>query len=185
MIQEIIHKILSTRKADLSEVLDLYDQLESVECAFMMGRWKGYEVSTGNKMDGMLKHSNWYGKMFLSMEEVHPLLFYTHNQRSIYSVNPSRIDINLGIKLLKSPIVQLLVRFAKPFIRTRKTHARLRMVEFRNKVTAAMVYDRVEIIDFFAKMSETRVLGIMDMKRKEPYVFILERDDQTTLNQEF
>jgi len=51
------------------------------------------------------------------------------------------------------------------------------MVEYRGKVSAAMVYDRQPIIDLFRKIDENTVLGMMDYKRMErPYFFRLSRD---------
>ena len=60
------------------------------------------------------------------------------------------------------------------------------MIEYRNKVTATMCYDEKPIMDHFAKIDEKRVMGIMDLKGvAEPYIFILERDDDSDLKQNF
>ena len=64
--------------------------------------------------------------------------------------------------------------------------ARLRMVEYRNRVTATMCYDKKAILDHFAIIDENRVMGVMDLKGvPEPYVFILERDGDRDLKQNF
>ncbi len=64
----------------------------------------------------------------------------------------------------------------KPAIRTKKHRARLRAVEHRGVVTAAMVYDHLPIIDVFRRVDADTLLGVMDLRGAEPYFFILQRD---------
>jgi hypothetical protein len=59
---------------------------------------------------------------------------------------------------------------------TRRSRARLRMLQFRGRVTAAMVYDDVPIQDVFRRIDEDTVLGLMDCKGMErPFFFVLRR----------
>ena len=54
--------------------------------------------------------------------------------------------------------------------------ARLREVSFRGKVSAAMVYDDLPVIDHFRKLDENTVLGLMDPKgRPVDFFFHLTR----------
>ena len=62
-------------------------------------------------------------------------------------------------------------RFAAPL-----GSAVLRPVEFRGKVSAAMIYDRLPIIDHFRAIDEDAVMGIMDRKGKIEVYFYLERE---------
>ena len=64
----------------------------------------------------------------------------------------------------------------KPALRTRKHRARLRAVEHRGVVTAAMVYDHLPIIDFFRRVDDSTLLGVMDLRGATPYFFILRKD---------
>lgn len=59
---------------------------------------------------------------------------------------------------------------------TRKPRARLRDVEHRGVVSAAMVYDHLPIIDHFRAVDDDTLLGVMDMRGAPPYFFILSRD---------
>jgi len=43
-------------------------------------------------------------------------------------------------------------------------HARIREVKFRGKVSAAMIYDKMPIIDSFRRVGEDMVAGAMDTK---------------------
>ena len=53
----------------------------------------------------------------------------------------------------------------------------LRRIEFRGKVSAAMIYDKQPIIDHFRKIDENRVMGIMDHKGKIEIYFYLTREE--------
>ncbi|EFC45033.1 predicted protein [Naegleria gruberi] len=163
--------------------LDFYDQLEPVSTDFMIGRWKGSEFRTNHPMDNMLDISGWYGKMFQDTENVHPLLFYESNSRDLFAVNPDRVVAGMTLtNVPRTPFVKKIMLWLKPFISIRKSKARLRMTEFRGKVSATMVYDTQPINDVFRKVDENTVLGVMDLKgMKEPYFFVLQRDDHNVV----
>ena len=51
------------------------------------------------------------------------------------------------------------------------------MVEHRGVVTAALVYDRLPIIDAFRRVDDATLLGVMDLRGlPDPYLFVLRRD---------
>ena len=179
-----LEDILKDRKATAKEALEIFDRLETTTVDFMIGRWKGFEIESNHQMDGLLAATGWYGKLFLNSEEVHPLLFYTKNLTELYSVNPRIIPMQM--KIPKSDVMGILMRLAKPFLQTKKSTARLRMIEYRNRTTATMCYDEKAILDHFAKIDDDRVMGVMDLKGvAEPYIFILERDGDSELKQKF
>jgi hypothetical protein len=71
-------------------------------------------------------------------------------------------------------IFQLLM----PLLRTSKPRARLRMTEYRGKVSATMIYDQLPINDVFRKLDDNTVIGVMDNKDvKGPFFFKLKRDN--------
>ena len=72
----MIEEILSRRQATPDEVLHCFDNLQVADTNFMLGRWRGFEISTGHLLDVLLEPSGWYGKLFESAETVHPLHFY-------------------------------------------------------------------------------------------------------------
>lgn len=178
-----IQDILRDRRTSVTEALEVFDSLEVTTIEFMFGRWKGYEIETGHPLDGLLVPSGWYGKLFKNPEEVHPLLFYARNKTGLYSVNPRFIPMH--VKFPKSESVGTLMKLARPFLQTRKSTARLRMIKYRQRFCATMCYDEKAILDHFAKIDEHRVLGVMDLKGvPQPYIFVLERDEDSayTLN---
>lgn len=52
----------------------------------------------------------------------------------------------------------------------------LRRVEFRGKLSTAMIYDRRPIIDHFRRFDDDAVMGIMDQKGEIVLCFYLERE---------
>ncbi|WP_160714794.1 DUF4334 domain-containing protein [Chitinophaga solisilvae] len=55
----------------------------------------------------------------------------------------------------------------------------LRMVQFRNGLTTALIYDQLPIIDYFRKVDSNTLLGIMEgkvyLEENEFFYFFLER----------
>lgn len=172
-----IEKFLQERKASIQDALQIYDSLEPATIELLTGRWKGYEIKTGHSMEGLLVPSGWYGKLFKSPNEVHPLLFYANKKTELYAVNPKLIPLNMNFP--KSNFLQTIMAITKPVLQTKKFKARMRMMEFRGKFTATMIYDEKPIFDHFAKIDDNTLLGVMDLKiNKQPYFFVLERDNQ-------
>ena len=174
-----ITELLATKKGSTADVMSLFDSLPPVNIEFMIGRWKGSELSTDHRMDGLLEYSGWYGKMFINADEVHPLLFYTHKQKALYAVNPKLIPLQMNFP--KSKALGTVMKIAKPFLKSKKSKARLRMMEYRGKITATMAYDQKPIFDHFAKIDDNTMLGCMELKGdSQPYFWIMERDDHNS-----
>ncbi|QSQ26423.1 DUF4334 domain-containing protein [Pyxidicoccus parkwayensis] len=150
------------------DALVLFDSLPTVDLAFMRGTWKGSELRTGHALDGVLGATGWYGKQFLDEERVHPLLFFTVDRSAVFPVDP---------KKWPSPSRQGAVGQYRADVETDTYKARLRLTEFRGKVSATMVYDDRPILDVFRKVDDNTVLGAMDARgMPQPYFFVLRRD---------
>ena len=102
-------------------------------------------------------------------------MFITADKTEHYAVNPKLVPLEADLP--KDEIVGTVIETARFLLETNDSKARLRMVEFRGRVTACMLYDDRPIIDAFVKIDGERVLGVMDMKGDpNPYFFILKRD---------
>ncbi|PTL75987.1 DUF4334 domain-containing protein [Vitiosangium sp. GDMCC 1.1324] len=155
-------------KLSTEAALSLFDSLPTVELAFMSGRWKGSELQTGHPMDGMLSATGWYGKQFIDTESVHPLLFFTEDRASVFPVDPRKWP---------SPGIRGFVGPHRADVETGKFKARLRMTEYRGKLSATMIYDDRPTLDVFRKVDADTVLGAMDARGMAvPYFFVLRRD---------
>lgn len=160
------------------EALALFDQLEPVTPEEMLGRWRGEGFATGHPLDGLLEAWHWRGKRFDSLEEVHPLVFEGPGGDEVH-VDPSRLPIGLLRARWVGRLAPLggLFPWLSPLVSTRASAARLRGTLHRGKVSAAMVYDALPIVDVFRRLDGQSLLGVMDCKGMEqPFFFVLRRE---------
>lgn len=171
-------ELLQSDAISTEGALAFFDELEPVSVSFMLGSWKGSGFPTGHRMDGLLENYNWYGKTFENSEEVHPLVFTRNNGKQI-RLNPVWFPMSAArrTRLSTSALSRVTFNLATYFLKTNKSRARLRMTEYRGKVSATMVYDQKPINDVFRKVDENTVLGVMDLKAKgyKPFFFVLKR----------
>ena len=82
----------------------------------------------------------------------------------------------LKLPILKNESLKALLMLTNSLLKTKASQARLRMMEYRGKVSATMIYDYLPINDSFRKVDENMVLGIMDYKNSpQPFFFVLKR----------
>lgn len=128
---------------------EIWAALATVRPEEILGEWKGGEFHTGHPLNGALAKVDWYGKTFVSVADVKPLIcrdakgeLYSHRE--------------LG-----------------------KGEASLWTVEFRGETTATMVYDGQPVLDHFKQVDDTTLMGIMNAKGVPPegpfYYFFLDR----------
>ena len=160
-----------------AEALTLFDSLEPVDTDFMLGRWRGGEVSTDHPMDGLLSLANWYGKEFVSADCVHPLLF-SSSSGEVFKVapNPQMMKLALSLSIPDNGLVRSASTLLTSLLTTEESQARLRMMEHRGKLSATMIYDHLPIHDVFRKVDDHTVFGLMDYKEiEQPFFFSLTR----------
>ncbi|MFM9088743.1 MAG: DUF4334 domain-containing protein [Cyanobium sp.] len=160
-----------------AEALALFDQLEPVAPEELLGGWRGEGFPTGHPLDGLLEAWHWQGKRFESAEEVHPLVFQGMGG-SLVCVNPARVPMALLRASWVGRLIPLggLAPWLAPLVATRQSAARLRSVAYRGKVSAAMIYDALPIVDVFRRLDGGSLLGVMDAKgMAQPFFFVLRR----------
>lgn len=163
--------------ATADDLLELFDRLPTVGVDELRGRYRGSEIPTGHPMDGVLTASAWYGKQFDGPEAVHPLLFRAAG--TVFPVDPRRLPVGIADRVPTAALrlVGRAMPLVRPVLATRGHCARLRAVEHRGTVGAAMVYDHLPIIDHFRRLDDDVLLGAMDQRgADEPYFFLLRRD---------
>lgn len=157
--------------------LALFDSLPAVRAGEILGQWRGRELATGHPMDGVLEGSGWYGKRFDSVEKAHPLLMSSGGR--LWSMEPRRAPMKLASAMPRSlaATAGAVVAALAPLLRTDRPRARLRDLEYRGIVSAAMIYDHLPIIDSFRRVDADTLLGAMDLRGlRTPYFFVLARD---------
>jgi hypothetical protein len=162
-----------------TDALARFDALLGVEPAAMIGRWRGAGLPTGHPLDGVLEALGWYGKSFEDTDRVHPLLFRTRSGE-VVPLDPRFMPVSIALgcpALARSAPVRMAFAAGRPLLRSDHSDASLRVVDFRGRRSAAMIYNRKPIIDHFRKIDGDRVLGLMEMRGMErPYFFLLTRD---------
>ncbi len=176
---ETLHELLRTAPVRLERALAFFDELPVVDLAFMRGRWVGGGLPTGHPMDGLLEATGWYGKSFIDAEHVHPLLFRDAGG-TVFSVRPLTLSMRLAQALPLARFGWGLVPLAKlnnRLLRTTVSQARLRLMSYRDKTSATMIYDHLPIHDVFRHVDDDTVLGLMDYKQMAyPFFFVLRRE---------
>jgi hypothetical protein len=164
---------------DADEALARFDAGAPVASEELRGRWRGSGFPTGHPFDGLLEAYGWYGKEVVDPETVHPLLFRDRAGRPV-PVDPAHAPVGLLVRfpaLFRTPVARLAFAAVAPLRRTRRPAARIRSVEHRGVVTAAMVYDMLPTVDVFRRTDPDTLLGLMDLRGMEkPFFFLLERD---------
>lgn len=161
------------------EALRRFDALQGTEPEAMLGRWRGASLATGHPFDGLLETLGWYGKAFESFDRVHPLLF-RNTSGDLTALDPALMPVALALRaprLARSRMARLGFRAVQPLLRTRHSAAALRTIEFRGRLSTAMVYTRQPIIDHFRRIDEVRLLGLMEIQHwSQSFFFLLSRD---------
>jgi hypothetical protein len=160
--------------ASPAEALVHFDELDPLTPAEMLGTWRGRSLATGHPFDGLLEAVGWYGKAMGSVDRVHPLLFRRGTGPPL-ALEPALLPVGLALRLpalARSRLLRSVVAQSLPVLRTSRPAARLRLVDFRGKRSAAMRYDRQPITDHFRRIDAERVLGLMVYRpRPLPYFF--------------
>ena len=168
---------LVTHGTDSDTAFALFDQLEAVQLDQMLGQWRGGGLPTGHVMDGMLEAFGWYGKTFTDANHVHPLLFTLNGQ--LVAIDPKWLPI-AQLSNRRLPAQGLLARLSLPAkfaLKTSQSRAQIRMMAYRGKTSAVMIYDHLPIMDIFRKVDDNTLLGVMDLKgMQQPFFFVLYRD---------
>jgi hypothetical protein len=165
--------------APAADALACFDRCAPVEPGELIGRWRGSGLPTGHPFDGLLERYGWYGKEVLDPETVHPLLFRDRHGRP-RPVDPALAPLGILRRapgLARTTAARAGFAVVRPLRTTRRPAARVRPVEFRGVLSAAVVYDRLPIVDVLRRVDGGTLLGLMDMRGvPEPFFFVLRRD---------
>lgn len=155
------------------EALAYFDSLDAVSPTEMVGLWKGRGIPTGHPLDGVLENLGWFGKRFRADMRADALLFNTYGNRLV-PVDPSPIPLRLALRfhrLGRTTAARNLFSHVVKYLRAQNPTATLRTSRFRNRISAAMLYDRKPIVDHFRRIDPKRVLGLMALEGDDRYFF--------------
>ncbi|MEV5597427.1 DUF4334 domain-containing protein [Streptomyces sp. NPDC052496] len=72
--QEVLDAVASGSTYDSTRLADLFDRLEPVDTAFLIGTWRGGAFEDAGENAALLAKMRWYGKRFVDADHVEPLL---------------------------------------------------------------------------------------------------------------
>ena len=161
----------------VEQALPLFDQLASVDLHRVIGQWRCIPLPTGHPIDELAEPFGWYGKLFFDPEHVYPLLF--RHQERLISIDPRWIPLS-WIGRRKLPAKQVLATMAKQtqfMVASTDSHARLRMLHHRGKLSTTVIYDHHPIIVTLRQVTEAVLVGLMEIKNMEvPFFCVMYRD---------
>ena len=132
------------------ELQDAFDALDAVRREDLLGAWRGGGFDTGHPAMRQLQKARWVGKTFHTVDKVDPLICRA-DDGSLYADHES-----MG------------------------GGASLQMLDYRGKVSAAMVYDARPVIDHFRRVDDATLLGVMTGRNTlhdgQPFYFYLQRN---------
>ena len=139
--------------ADPADLDALWADLRTVTVEEILGGWRGGDFDTGHLASTVLDQVKWHGKRFDAPLDAKPLMC-RGEEGELYS----NLAAGGG------------------------GEASLWPVGFRGETTAAMVYDKMPVVDHFKAVDDDTLMGIMNGKLesafgvKELYYFWLERE---------
>ena len=149
-MDDTLQKVLDGTACTAEEAFAAFDKLEAMTIDDMMGRWTLHEVNTGHLI-GWAARTGWSARKDIlwcgrgASFGVH----HSADKTELYAVNPKLVPLEADLP--KEDIVGTVIETARFLMETKDSKARLRMVEFRGRVTACMLYDDRPIIDAFVK----------------------------------
>jgi len=178
-----LDRLLSLRHGTTADgALAFVDALPGVPVHALHGRWHGSGWHSGHPWDGLLEAFDWYGKEFLGADDVRPLLVRDRAGNPL-PVDPALVPVWLVRRrpdLVRHPAVRAGFRAVRPLLASTRPAGRLRLVQHRGVVTAALVYDDVPIIDVFRRVTDDVVVGAADIRGESaPLLFVLRRSPQS------
>jgi hypothetical protein len=160
------------------KILEWFSDLPPVLPAEMIGIWHGEGISSGHPLDGVLENLQWFGKRFHHDFRADGLLFQWRPGRLV-ALDPTFFPPRLAIRFAafgKTATARNWFSYLQTGLRARSTTASLRLKSTNQDETAAMVYDKQPIVDYFRRISDNELAGMMVVRGDERrYFFLLRR----------
>ncbi|NEJ22694.1 DUF4334 domain-containing protein [Rhizobium leguminosarum] len=151
------------RSGRQEEMAAWFRSLEPVQPKDMVGLWSGAGIPSDHPLDGVLENLNWFGKRFHSDMRADALLFRWRPGRLV-PLEPSFFPIGLAIKMApfgRTFVARGWFSYLQKLLRARGTTASLRLQALDGIETAAMIYDKQPIVDYFRRIDDVEIAGMM------------------------
>ncbi len=162
--------------------LERFRSLPSVEPTEIVRLWQGRGIPTGHPLDGVLENLDWFGKRFKADMSADALVFWSRERRLI-AIDPARIPLRWALRFHKlgcTRLARIPFSCVRRGFQARGPVACLRMMPFAGAESAAMVYDEQPIVDYFRRVDEKTIMGVMTITGDDRiYFFEQQRANDT------
>lgn len=146
-----------------NETITWFRSLEPVQPIEMLGLWKGAGIPSGHPLDGVLENLGWFGKRFHADMRADALLFQWRPDRLV-AIDLGFVPIGLAIKagpFGRTGLARSGFSYLQKACRARGTIASLKLRTLEDAATAAMFYDRQPVVDYFGRINDEELAGMM------------------------
>ena len=160
-----------------------FQTLQPLRPPEMVGLWRGIGIPADHPLDGVLENLQWFGKRFHADMRADALLFQWRAGRLV-AINPAYFPIGTAIRFApfgRTAIARNCFSHLQKTVRARATTASLALRGSDAEETAAMVYDSQPIIDYFRRIDDSEIAGMMCVEGdNRRYFFRLRKVDPAT-----
>jgi hypothetical protein len=157
-----------------------FQTLDPVLPEEMVGLWRGEGIPADHPLDGVLENLQWFGKHIHPDFKADALLFQWRPARLV-PIEPSIVPVRTVIRFAsfgRTFIARNWFSYLQKLFRARDTTATLTVGTIDGAETAAMVYDRQPVADFFRRVDHSEIAGMMVVEGDDlRYFFRLRKVD--------
>jgi hypothetical protein len=143
-----------------------------------VGLWRGTGIPAGHPLDGVLENLQWFGKRIYPDLSADALLFQWPPGQLV-PIEPVFFPIRLAIRLApvgRTFTLRKSFSYLHKAFRAQDTTASVNLFGVDGEETAAMVYDRQPIVDYFRRIDDDQIAGMMCVDGDERrYFFRLQK----------
>ena len=127
----------------------------------LVGLWEGRGIPANHPFDGVLENLGWYGKRFRADMRADALLFRCDEHR-LMAIDPKYIPLHWALRFHQFGRTRMAANLFSYLLRRLRANgpvATLKNLPFEGVESAAMVYDRQPIVDYFRRLDQLRLVG--------------------------
>ncbi len=140
-----------------------FQTLQPLRPEEIVGLWRGVGIPSDHPLDGVLENLQWFGKRFHADLRADALLFQWRPD-SLVPINPAYFPIGVAIRFAafgRTAIARNWFSHLQKAVRARAPTAMVTLRATDAGETAAMVYDKQPIVDYFRRIDEREIAGMM------------------------
>ena len=152
-----VDELIGTGAKTAEQIDALFTTLASVSIQTLQGIWRAVAIPGVSPQYQLMIEKGWYGMRLTDQNSVDSLLIANPEGTGIFAADLFK----LAAALPANPAHLSQIRSE---IETDQPTGRLRLIDYRGTVSAAMIYDRQPVIDYFRTIDDTTVLCTVEAR---------------------